>query len=398
MHVLVLSTSSFDKNYSSYHLMEDIIKSLLDAGHKVSLVQYAFVDDSKPPESLSRYDSFSCHSIRMDYEKTDGFVNRYVKELKYLREAGDIISCIDNHLAIDVAFVQSNNSLWAATKAIKKSSRAKILYNEQDLFPDNALYAGLIPKGLPYSILKRLLKRGYKDCSKIVTISHDMKDSICEYFDTEPVPVDVVYNWHQKLPDHFCSLKNPLKEKLPTSEQDVFRVVYAGTIGKMQAVDVLIEAANILRNREDIHFYIVGSGSSKQSIDQLVREGDLINVHVCDCVEAELAPYLYSLASVNYIPLVDHGIRTCLPSKTAICLASGRPLIAQIDKESSFSAELQSYEGVFVVNPGNAAELADAIVKVFEKYGTEGSPIEFSWPQGSGDDYCRIIEQFQDWQ
>ena len=393
MHVLMLSTSSFDRSYSSYHLMEDIILSLLAAGHKVTLVQYAFIDDSKPPESLSRWSSFSCHAVRMDYEKTDGFANRYIKELRYFYKARKIISSVQAADNIDVAFVQSNNAVWAAVFAVRSACNAKIVYNEQDLFPDNALYSGLIPGGFVFSVMTMLLKWGYKRCSRIITIAPDMKNAILSYLGSSDVPVDVVYNWHQSISPSYEKEVNPLLCRLSESERRAFRVVYAGTIGKMQAVDVLVNAACLLKDQKDIQFFIIGSGSSKESIERMVSERDASNIQVWERVQADLAPYLYSLTSVNYIPLIKNGIKTCLPSKTAICFASSRPLIVQVDSESSFANEVSSYEGVFVVEPGDAAGLAETIEKVRNLYGIEGSPIQSSWPQGSGMDYCRIIEQ-----
>ena len=42
---------------------------------------------------------------------------------------------------------------------------------------------------------------------------------------------------------------------------DEFSVLFAGNIGTAQAVEVIVEAAAILRDYPDIHFVVLGEGS-----------------------------------------------------------------------------------------------------------------------------------------
>ena len=84
---------------------------------------------------------------------------------------------------------------------------------------------------------------GYKHSDHIITISEDMKDTLV----TDGIPVEkieVVYNW---------SYQDELYENLDLSpvsqmfDKNYFNVVYAGNIGVMQNVDILVETAKLMK-------------------------------------------------------------------------------------------------------------------------------------------------------
>lgn len=143
---------------------------------------------------------------------------------------------------------------------------------------------------------------------------------------------------------------------------DKFNVVYAGNIGVMQDVDVLVSAAKLMQGEDGIQFHIFGDGIYKERL-QHDAEG-LSNISFWPMQPSELAPSIYAMADVNVIPLAPNIYRTALPSKTATCLACGKPIIFAIGKESKFGEKITKKCDFKVIESGKAEKLADEIKKL----------------------------------
>ena len=74
----------------------------------------------------------------------------------------------------------------------------------------------------------------------------------------------------------------------------------------------------------------------------------------------EHAPEIYSAADVNIIPLVKDVYRTALPSKTATCLACGKPIIFAIGKNTKMEGVLSDI-GCYFTDSNNTNEIKNAI-------------------------------------
>ena len=71
----------------------------------------------------------------------------------------------------------------------------------------------------------------------------------------------------------------------------------------------------------------------------------------------ELAPVIYSAADVNVIPLVKNVYRTALPSKTATCLACGKPVVFAVGTESKFMQKAKEEAGCYVIKSDDPEQL-----------------------------------------
>ena len=191
----------------------------------------------------------------------------------------------------------------------------------------------------------------------MITISEDMKDTLVSD-GAESSKIEVVYNW---------SYQDELYENVDTStvshmfDKNYFKVVYAGNIGVMQNVDILIEAAKLIKDDKGVWFHIIGNGVYKEKLKLQAKEYGLSNISFWPMQPPALAPAIYSAADVNVIPLVKDVYRTALPSKTATILACGKPVIFAIGKESKFGKEVMSETRCPVTEPDDPNGLIDAI-------------------------------------
>src|SRR5690606_485236 len=111
-----------------------------------------------------------------------------------------------------------------------------------------------------------------------------------------------------------------------------FNVVFAGNLGTAQAVETIVEAAQLLKGREDIRFVLVGSGSRADWIREEVWRLGLGNVELPGRFPPEAMPAILGAASVLLVTLAKSDIfGLTVPSKVQAYLAAGRPILAALD-------------------------------------------------------------------
>jgi len=138
---------------------------------------------------------------------------------------------------------------------------------------------------------------------------------------------------------------------------DAVVVLYAGSLGSKQGIELLAEAARLLICSHGIHFVFCGNGPSRASLmDACVR---LTNTHFLDLQPAERFNELLGMADIHVLPQRADAADLVMPSKLGGMFASGRAVIVTAHAGTALSEAVWG-RGV-VVEPGDAAALADAI-------------------------------------
>ncbi len=361
MKIAVVSIGSFDTQYSDYHIMRDIILGLLERGHEVNLIQKQYLNIPQYPQQFDKYfgKQLQVHNIKFEKKAKADLKARYLADLSYYRQACKWMK--ENKP--DKVFLQSCNTAFLTVFYAKHILKCPLIYNEQDIFPENAYFAGILSESsMIYKVAHALQKYAYKNATALSTISDDMKSTIVTRYGISEDKVQVIYNWgHEELKAH-SEQDNVFLKKYPKKPGE-FRVVYAGNLGKMQNVELILKAAALMKDEKDIGFFIVGSGVNEERLKTIAKEKELSNVSFVGMQPPEEIPDVYSAADVNLIPLQKKLIYAALPSKTADCLIAGKPIITCVDEQSSF-AKLMESNGYLNVNPESANKLSDSIRKV----------------------------------
>lgn len=354
MKVLFWMFTGFDRHVTSEHLLSAVIEQLCLAGHSVHILQKDTGGDLPAiPESLSGY-CVTTEAIAFQAAGKGNLVARYLADLRYIQACKKRIAT-----DYDAVFIQSNNVSGFAVRAIRKRlPHAVVTFNVQDIFPYNAAFSGALRRGgVIFRTLAAIQRFAYRHADHVITISEDMKDTLIED-GVDADKIEVVYNWsYQDEPYEDLDL-TPVAKFFPGG---TFNVVYAGNIGVMQNVDLLIETANRMRSDLGVRFHIIGDGAHRQKLKEKAEAYGLTNVSFWPMQPPEHAPLIYSAADVNVIPLRKNIYRTALPSKTATCLACRKPILFAIGTESRFARKAMEEAGCILTDPDQPQALADAI-------------------------------------
>ena len=347
MKVLMWMDGSFDRRTPSEHLLVAIVQALYANGHTVHIIQ----QNTGGPLGVTT-DCVPCQIAAKG-----NLAGRYLAGLGYIWRCR---KAIWKHRDCEAVFNQSSNAAGVMAFMVKRLlPKARLTYNVQDIFPENAAYIGSA-KGIVYKILSAEQRYAYRHADQIITISEDMKELLIEK-GADSQKTEVVYNW--SYTDSLYHYEDVYSEKIAKFlSTDKFNVVYAGNIGTMQNVDVVVETAKLMQDEEDVHFHIFGDGMYKERL-QHEAEG-LSNISFWPMQPSELAPSIYAMADVNVIPLAPNIYRTALPSKTATCIACGKPIVFCIGRESKLLNILEQ-NGLCAFVPSDDAKcLAESVLNL----------------------------------
>lgn len=139
-----------------------------------------------------------------------------------------------------------------------------------------------------------------------------------------------------------------------------FVVTYAGALGMANDLPTVLRAADLLRERRDVRFLIVGDGKDRAALEAQARALALPNLTFTGPspkreMSAVLAASDACLAILQDIAL----FRTTYPNKVFDYMAAGRPTVLVIDGVIRRVID-ESGGGIFV-QPGDPAALARAV-------------------------------------
>jgi glycosyltransferase involved in cell wall biosynthesis len=151
--------------------------------------------------------------------------------------------------------------------------------------------------------------------------------------------------------------------QVPAMDQG-FPVVFAGNVGVGQAVQVIVDAAELLKPYPEIQVVVFGQGSRWDWMREQVQAKGLTNLHMPGRFPVTTMPGLMQKASALLVTLADEPIfAATVPSKVQAYMAAGRPIVACLNGEG---ARLVEEAGAGLTVPAeNARGLADVILQLY---------------------------------
>lgn len=168
--------------------------------------------------------------------------------------------------------------------------------------------------------------------------------------------------------------------------------LYSGNIANKQGIEIVLEAAELLRRRDDLTFVVCGQGPNRATLEEKSR--GLNNIRFYDLQPAELLDELLGIASVHLLPQKADAADLVLPSKLTNMLSSGRPVVATAALGTGLEREVRGCG--LVTPPEQAGPFAAAIEQLIDDIelsahfsGEARARAEEIW------DRTRILERFE---
>lgn len=228
----------------------------------------------------------------------------------------------------------------------------------QDLWPESLSATGHVRNNAVLKLVELVVRLIYRHCDLLLVQSRAFEEPVRTLASDTPI----VY-YPNSVEDIFAI---PASDEPPSVEGlgAGFTVMFAGNIGSAQAVGVIVEAASLLREYPDIHFVVIGDGSSREWMLNEVEKRGLGNLHLPGRFPIEMMPGFMQKASALLVTLADRPIfAATVPNKVQAYMAAGRPIIACLNGEG---ARLVVESGAGFATPAeDARALADTILHLY---------------------------------
>jgi colanic acid biosynthesis glycosyl transferase WcaI len=256
-------------------------------------------------------------------------------------------------LAVEPTFLSALHALLVAAQ-----SRAKTWLHVQDFELDAAFELGDLPslnvRNWALAFERKLLRR----FDRVSAISERMLERLVTK-GVDSYRCVLFPNWVDTKA--ICPLAgpSPLRQELGIA-RDRIVVLYSGSMGRKQGLDLLIRAARLHADRKDILYVFSGEGPYRELVIEKTK--DLGNVLHLPLQPAERLNDLLNLADIHVLPQRAGVADLVMPSKLTGMLASGRPVVATGRSGTQLAAAMQDC-GI-VVEPDDADALASAILSL----------------------------------
>lgn len=201
----------------------------------------------------------------------------------------------------------------------------------QDLWPENVEIVTGIHSPLVIKPIEAMVNHIYKHCDVIFATSPSFVKEIQKRVQKDKNKV-------KYLPQYAEDFYKPVERK-PVPEipnDDSFKIIFTGNIGKAQGLDILPKTAKLLKGKENVKFVIVGDGRDKDNFLKQIADNGVQDMFIMiDRQPPERIPELLAACDAAFISFMpDPLFEKTIPAKLQSYMACGMPIIAAANGET----------------------------------------------------------------
>ena len=198
-----------------------------------------------------------------------------------------------------------------------------------DLWPESVEIVLDLHNKLILGPIGKMVDYIYKNCDRIFTSSQTFIDKIA----SRKVPKEKIEFWPQYAEEFYKKVEEKAQE-IPQDGE--LNLLFAGNLGYAQGLNILLEAAKILKEKNEyVRFNLVGNGRYESVLKENISQEELESYfNFIDRRPPEEIPKYMAASDVALIILSRSEIfAMTIPAKTQSCLACGKPIIVSADGE-----------------------------------------------------------------
>lgn len=235
----------------------------------------------------------------------------------------------------------------------------KVLYHIQDLQIEAARDLKIIKSDVVFKGLFSLERFIMREVDFISSISKGMVKKIKAKIDR-----DILFfpNWVDIHACHPIADSKVLKTDWNFNEEDKV-VLYAGSIGEKQGLEVILDVAAKLQEHAFIKFAICGTGPHKQYLIKRAQEEKLDNVSFFPLQEKNLFNKFLNMADLHLVLQKKSAGDLVMPSKLTTILAVGGVAVVTAETGTTLHDVIKDNDMGVIVPPEDTDLLAEAIYR-----------------------------------
>lgn len=272
----------------------------------------------------------------------------------------------------DVIYASSVHPLTlVAGIQVARKFGVKCICEVRDLWPESIVAYGIAGSKNPAVIALRWLEKWfYKNADAVIFTGEGGYDYIVEQHWGKDVPREKVHylNNGVDLEAFNYNRENFCVEDPDLDDPDIFKVVYTGSVRKINNLSLLLDAAKEVTDQR-VKFLIWGDGDEREALEQRVLRERISNVVFKGRVDKTYVPYIVSCADLNFAhntpsPLFRFGISF---NKIFDYLAAGKPILSDFPCPYNPAVQCGAGWSVDEPTPENVARTIERLVALESK-------------------------------
>lgn len=370
MNLLVVSQYYYPEQFR----INDICKEWAKRGHNVTVV--TGIPNYPQGKFYKGYNWF-----KNRYEKKDG-VN--IIRLPIISRGKSTIRLALNYISFvisgfffarftrkkfDKVFIYEVSPITQSYVGIWYAKRKKIECNlyVMDLWPESIQLATGIKNKRVLNLVGKMVDNIYKKCDRIFTSSKSFIKSI----EKRGQPSDKLIFWPQYAESFYKPIPKNECQISEIPDDDTFKIVFAGNIGQAQGLDILLDVAKQIKQKNmNVKFYIIGDGRAKEALVENVKKENVEDIiKFIEKKPVTEIPKYYAVCDMAFLSLKNDELSNqVLPAKIQSYLACGIPILGCVDGEAKEVIE-DSKAGYYMEY--DSIQIVETIEKILKLSKTE---------------------------
>ncbi|HEY4203091.1 MAG TPA: glycosyltransferase family 4 protein [Devosiaceae bacterium] len=261
----------------------------------------------------------------------------------------------------DICVMCTDPPMLSVTAALPLRLKGARLVNWiMDLFPEVAIDLGLVKAGgaparLALALRDWSLRQAAVNSCPIGTMARYLEER-----GIAPAQLTIEHHWSEA--NEIYPVKrgyNRLRRAWHYGDELV--VGYSGNFGRAHDFSTVLEAAERLRDRQDIRFLFIGDGQQRATVEAQVAHRALGSIKFKPLQPRERLAESLGVADVHLVSLLPALERSIIPSKLYGILAAGRPTLFVGDTAGEVAGVIAEGRCGLAVNIGEGERLAAMI-------------------------------------
>jgi glycosyltransferase involved in cell wall biosynthesis len=327
MHILYIHQHFATPKGSTGTRSYEFARRWVKAGHKVTLITGHYdiggLEAGKGLIQKQTIDQINIIIVGTRYSNKQSYLLRIMSFLCFT-----FLSIYAGLMAkgVDVIYATSTPlTVGIPSMVLKWLKRVPFVFEVRDQWPEAPIEMGIIKNAIIIKILLWLEKTIYNQSAVIVALSPGQADGVGKVL-TKERQIKVVPNCSDV--DLFRPDINGSGIREERDWVDKLVLLHFGTMGKVNGLDFVTDAAERLKEHSDIIFTLMGEGNQKPVLQSRVKELGLRNVQILPAVPKHQLPEVLAAVDVGLViigncPILQHNSA----NKFFDALAAGKPVL-----------------------------------------------------------------------
>ncbi len=344
MNILFMSLLDF-QTFHERNIYADLLRRLMHEGHTVYCVSPTERRQKQKTHVIRENGGFILKQRIGNIQK----VNLIEKGISTLLVEPQFIHGIKKHFGqvkFDLVLYATPPITFARViRYVKKRDGARTYLMLKDIFPQNSVDLGMLPKrglkGLIYRYFRRKEQRLYALSDTVGCMSPANRDYVLAHNPEIPA---------QKV-EVFPNCIQPVDLRLSREEKQALRIrydlpqdkkifVYGGNLGRPQDVPFVVQCLKAAAGLENAYFLIAGSGTDRHFLESYVQQEAPAHVRLLGQLPKEEYDRMIACCDVGLIFLDHRFTIPNFPSRLLAYMQAGLPVLACTDASTDIGSTL----------------------------------------------------------